>query len=89
LQIQKLALLPQCLKRFEEKGSYRYPYSAAYILTCLKRVSLREEHLTLEGKEEDRVRIVFGFANLFRNFSLSPFNIKKYFDDKIEFQFNN
>lgn len=59
------------------------------MLTCLKRVSMREEHLTLEGEPEDRLKIVFGFANFFRNFSLSSFNIKKYFDDKIEFQFNN
>ena len=59
------------------------------MLTCIKRVTEREEHLTLEGTMEDRVKIVLGFINFFRNFSLSPFNIQKYFDDKIEFKFNN
>ena len=49
----------------------------------------RQEHLTLEGGEEKRLTVVLGFANLFRNFSLSPFNIQKYFNGKLEFRFNN
>lgn len=89
LEILRLGLFPASECRFEEKGAYRYPYSAAYMLTCLKRVSCRPEHLTLEGSEQDRIRIVLGFANLFRNFSLSPYNIHKYFDGKVEFPFNN
>jgi hypothetical protein len=59
------------------------------MLTCLKRVSNRDEHITLEGSEEHRCRIVLAFANLYRNFSLSPYNIAKYFSGKLEFQFNN
>lgn len=41
------------------------------------------------GTDEERCKIVFGFANNFRNFSLTPYNISKYFDDKIQFIFNN
>jgi|JI9StandDraft_2_1071091.scaffolds.fasta_scaffold386992_2 hypothetical protein len=85
----KLCLLPTCKQRLEEKGLYRYPFSSAYVLSCLKRVSGRHEHLTLEGSEEERCNIVFGFANLFRNFSLSPYNLKKYFDGEIDFVLNN
>jgi hypothetical protein len=59
------------------------------MLTCLKRVISRPEHLTLEGSDEDRCRIVLGFINLFRNFSLSPYNIRKYFDGKVDLLFNN
>ena len=35
------------------------------------------------------MNIVIGFANLFRNFSLSPYNLKKYFDGKLSFSLNN
>jgi hypothetical protein len=89
IQVLRLGLFPDSLCRFEEKGIYRYPFSAAYMLTCLKRVSCRPEHLTLEGTDHDRIRIVLGFANMFRNFSLSHYNIRKYFDGKIQFPFNN
>lgn len=83
LKVMRLGLLPISSNRFQEKGVYRYPFSAAYMLTCLKRVSEREEHLTLEGTVVDRCRIVLGFANQHRNFSLSPFSIRKYLDGKV------
>ncbi len=41
IQVRNVGVFPDCEVRFEEKGSYRFPYSAAYILTCLKRVSQR------------------------------------------------
>lgn len=85
----KVALLPAYSCRMEEKGKYSYPFSAPYLLSCLKRVIERPEHLTLEGSEEERCNIVLGFANLFRNFSGSDYNLKKYFDSKVRFTLNN
>ena len=89
LKIVKLALLPTIKYRLQEKGLYSYPFSSSYLLSCLKRVIERPEHLTLEGTEEQRCSIVFGFANLFRNFSRGDYNLKKYFDSKIKFTLNN
>ena len=51
IKTRRICVLPLCEKRFYEKGLYGYPYSVSYMLTCLKRVINRPEHLTLEGSE--------------------------------------
>lgn len=89
IRIAKIALLPKCQDRLREKGLYNYPFSLPYVLSCLKRVASRPEHLTLEGSEEERCNIVFGFSNLFRNFSLSPYNLGKYFDGRLDMVLHN
>jgi hypothetical protein len=89
LKVKKVALLPAYKQRLQEKGHYSYPFSSAYVLSCLRRVILRPEHLTLEGSEEEKSNIVLSFTNLFRNFSGSNYNLRKFFDGKVRFTLNN
>lgn len=64
-----------------------YPFSIAYIASCLKRVATRPEHETLEGEENHRINVSICFANMFRNFAVSDYNLSKYFDYAIRLPF--
>ncbi len=41
----------------------------------------------MEGPLEERLNIVVGFANMFRNFNLSAYNLGKHFDYAAKFKF--
>jgi hypothetical protein len=50
-------------------------------------LNFREEHETLQGSLEERLNIVVGFTNMFRNFNLSAYNLGKHFDYAAKFRF--
>lgn len=64
-----------------------YPFSTSYVVSCIKRILSREEHETLEGTESKRVNVLVNFANMFRNFAISDYNLSKYFDLAIRLPF--
>lgn len=39
------------------------------------------------GSNEDKLNIVVGFANMFRNFNLSAYNLGKHYDYAAKFRF--
>jgi hypothetical protein len=41
----------------------------------------------LQGSLEERLNIVVGFTNMFRNFNLSAYNLGKHFDYAAKFRF--
>lgn len=82
-----MGILPRCDNLLVNKPKYVYPFSSCYIATCLKRVLAREEHETLDGPETHRANICIGFANLFRNFAVSNYNLSRYFDSVMAMPF--
>lgn len=89
LDVKIVGLFPMCNQLLANKPKYMYPFSSNYILACAKRVLGREDHETLEGSENERVNICVGFANMFRNFSVSEYHIHKYFDFAIKIPLTN
>ena len=89
LKAKIIGVIPEFKKQLYSKGKYKFPFSSCYIATCLKRLLSRGEHETLEGSEEEKSAICLGFANLFRNFSLSEYNLSKYFNGICYFPFHN
>ena len=89
LKAKIIGIIPEFKKQLYNKGKYKFPFSSCYIATCMKRLLSRAEHETLEGSEEEKSGICLGFANLFRNFSLSEYNLSKYFNGICYIPFHN
>ena len=67
--VRYIAVLPKCLKGLK---TYRleFPFSATFLLNCLKRAINREGHETLQGNEIKVGSVVLMFFKLYKGFKL-------------------
>ena len=77
LDLQFVALIPDCINNFEfgEKAKSFIPFSISYFIQCYLRVKHRMDHPTLNGDTKNLI-VIFGiFISNFINVSLKQDNI--------------
>ena len=75
LDLQFVALIPDCIKYFEFGKNAYIPFSISYFVQCYLRVKHRFDHPTLNGDTKDLI-VIFGiFISNFINVSLTENNI--------------
>ena len=77
LDLQYVALIPDCIKYFEfgEKSTSFIPFSISYFIQCYLRVKHRYDHPTLNGDTKNLINIFGIFISNFINVSLTEKNI--------------
>ena len=77
LDLQFVALIPDCIKYFEfgEKSNAFIPFSISYFIQCYLRVKHRNDHPTLNGDTKNLINIFGIFISNFINVSLTENSI--------------
>ena len=77
LDLQYVALIPDCIKYFEfgENSTSFIPFSISYFIQCYLRVKHRFDHPTLNGDTQNLINIFGIFISNFINVSLTENNI--------------
>ena len=77
LDLQYVALIPDCIKYFEfgENSTSFIPFSISYFIQCYLRVKHRFDHPTLNGDTKNLINIFGIFISNFINVSLTENNI--------------
>ena len=77
LDLQFVALIPDCIKYFEfgENCNSFIPFSISYFIQCYLRVKHRNDHPTLNGDTKNLINIFGIFISNFINVSLKENNI--------------
>ena len=77
LDLQYVALIPDCIKYFDfgENSTSFIPFSISYFIQCYLRVKHRFDHPTLNGDTQNLINIFGIFISNFINVSLTENNI--------------
>ncbi|KRX07591.1 hypothetical protein PPERSA_11140 [Pseudocohnilembus persalinus] len=71
-----VGITPKCTEIYDT-GSFNYPFSLQYFITCLNRAIYREDHETLVGSPYKMGSVLIMFLNLFKGCQFNEMTMRK------------